>query len=96
MSKITNVNDKYGYAILDNGYDIYINNELVITQHDQYSKIYKPDGSYEDNAKAQINDLIEGEKQANIIDNLKNAVKDGSITKEQYKSITGQEYEEDK
>ena len=87
-------NEKYEYEILDNGYDIYIDGRLTITQHDQYSNIYKPNGTFEENAIAQITDLVEGEKQANMFENMKSAVEAGTLSKELFEQITGMKYDD--
>lgn len=49
--------DNWEYEIFDNGYDLYRNDGCHITQRDQYSKIYKPDGTYEENALLQLESL---------------------------------------
>ena len=48
------VNDK-GETI--SGYRIFLGGKLWITQYNQYSRVIIPDGSYEDNALAQIDEL---------------------------------------
>lgn len=48
---------KVGYSIDDNGYSIYLDNKLWITQPEPYANLYVANGSYEDNAKAQIEEL---------------------------------------
>lgn len=48
---------KIEYEILANGYDIYLGGQKWITQHDQYSRVIIPDGSYEENALAQIDQI---------------------------------------
>lgn len=48
---------KVGYSIEENGYSIYLDENIWITQPDPYGKLYVPDGTYEDNAKAQIEEL---------------------------------------
>ena len=48
---------KVGYSIEDNGYSIYLDEKIWITQPEPYAKLYIADGSYEDNAKAQIEEL---------------------------------------
>lgn len=54
----------YTYEVTENGYFIFINNKKVIHQYEPY--IPDPNLSYEENAKAQIEEL----KQADI--NAKN------------------------
>ena len=50
-------NKKVGYSIEENGYSIYLDKNLWISQPDPYGKLYVPDGSYEDNALAQIEEI---------------------------------------
>lgn len=50
---------KVGYSIDDNGYSIYLDNKVWITQPEPFAKLYVEDGSYEDNAKAQIEELCQ-------------------------------------
>ena len=45
------------YKVFDDGYDIYLNGELWITQRAPYDKMFVPDGTYEDNAKEQIKQI---------------------------------------
>lgn len=45
----------YTYEVTENGYFIFINNKKVIHQYDPY--IPDPSKSYEENAKAQIEEL---------------------------------------
>lgn len=49
---------KVGYSIENNGYTIYLDEKPWITQPDPYGKLYVPDGSYEDNALAQIEEIV--------------------------------------
>ena len=52
------LNDKkVGYSIEDNGYTIYLDENAWITQPDPYGKLYVPDGSYEENCLAQIDEI---------------------------------------
>lgn len=52
------LNDKkVGYSIENNGYTIYLDENAWITQPDPYGKLYVPDGSYEDNALAHIEEI---------------------------------------
>ena len=48
---------KVGYSIDNNGYSIYLDGKAWITQPEPFAKLYVEDGSYEDNAKAQIEEL---------------------------------------
>lgn len=47
--------DNYTYEVTENGYYIYINGEKIIHQYEPY--IPNPSLSYEENAKAQIEEL---------------------------------------
>ena len=91
---MTKYNEKYSYDVKNNGYEIYINGELVITQYDQYSKIYVPSGTFEENAIAQIEDLAQSEEQEDMMDRMKYAVENGLMTKELFQTITGQDFDE--
>ena len=53
----------YTYEITENGYYILINGEKVIHQYEPY--IPNPELSYEKNAKAQIEELKNADKQSN-------------------------------
>ena len=46
------------YEVIENGYNIYLGGRLWITQPAPYDKLYVPDGTYEENALAQIETLI--------------------------------------
>ena len=48
---------KLEYSIESNGYTIYLDGRLWITQLDPYGKVYIPDGTYEENALAQIEEI---------------------------------------
>ena len=50
-------NNKVGYSIENNGYTIYIDENAWITQPDPYGKLYVPDGTYEENCLAQIEEI---------------------------------------
>ena len=50
-------NKKLEYEILDNGYNIYLGGNLWITQHDQYAHPLIPDGTFEENCLAQIEEI---------------------------------------
>jgi len=72
----TNYNDIYSYEIFEDGYDIY-NSENVdpdhawIRQRGEFSRLFVPYGSYEENAIAQIEDIIrqnEAYKERGVID----------------------------
>lgn len=50
-------NQKIEYEILKNGYDIYLGGKIWITQHDEYSKVLVPDGTFEENCLKQIEEI---------------------------------------
>ena len=52
--------DTYTYEVTENGYYIYINGRKVIHQYEPY--IPNPSISYEENAKAQIEELKASEE----------------------------------
>lgn len=54
----TQFNDAISYEIFDDGYDIYLNGENWISQREPYNRIYKPDGTDEENCLLQIGTLI--------------------------------------
>ena len=47
----------YTYEIVDNGYFISIDGVKTISQLDNLAKIFVPNGTFEDNAKAQIAEM---------------------------------------
>lgn len=51
------------YKILEDGYNIYLGGRLWISQPKPYDKNFVPNGSYEENALAQIETLIPNEDQ---------------------------------
>ena len=56
-------NEIYSYAIFDDGYDIYnVNNvdpdHAWISQRGDFSRLFVPNGTYEENAVAQIESII--------------------------------------
>ena len=48
---------KIGYSVESNGYIIYLDGKPWIKQLDPYGKLFVPDGSYEENALAQIEEI---------------------------------------
>lgn len=56
MAKIV-YNDEYSYEIFDDGYDIYYNDKRFITQRDPLSKLFVPNGTYEENALAHLEEI---------------------------------------
>ena len=56
-------NDEYSYEIFDDGYDIFLNDKKIITQHEPFGKPCDVNKSYEENAIMQIEEIINDEKQ---------------------------------
>lgn len=52
---------KYTYEIFEDGYDIYKYGKPYITQREPVTNLFVPAGNYEDNAKAQIEELLANE-----------------------------------
>ena len=50
-------NDNISYKILDNGYEIYLDGVLWITQYEPYAKPMDSSKSYEENCLLQIEEL---------------------------------------
>ena len=50
-------NDNISYKILDNGYEIYLDGVLWITQYEPYAHPYDKNKSYEENCLMQIEEL---------------------------------------
>lgn len=48
---------KISYSVESNGYTIYLDGTPWVTQHYPYGKMFVPDGTYEDNALAQITEI---------------------------------------
>ena len=48
---------KVEYSIESDGYSIYLDGKEWVKQRDPYGKIFVPDGTYEDNALAQIEEI---------------------------------------
>lgn len=53
------------YEIFEDGYDISIDGEVKYRQRDPYSKLFKPDGTYEENAELHVQ-MIEEELNPSI------------------------------
>lgn len=58
MSEKKHYNDEWDYEILENGYKLYSKSGCILKQVDQFSKIFVPDGSYEDNAIKQLDGIV--------------------------------------
>lgn len=75
---MTRYDDTYSYEILDDGYNIYRNeapNEVYISQPEPYAKLYVPNGTYEENCLAQLDELTAiAHPQPNIVDILKSNI----------------------
>ena len=56
MSRIK-YNDDYSYEIYDDGYDIFADDMVVITQRGAFSKPYDSSKSYEENCILQLDDM---------------------------------------
>lgn len=73
---MTIYNDNYSYKIVDNGYEIYLNGELIITQYENeredLAHVYKKDGTYEENCLLQLKTLEEGYDEALNETNVEN------------------------
>lgn len=69
MSRIQ-YNDKLSYEIFKTGYDIFnryqSEEDPWITQRDPYGKIFVPDGTYEENALAQLKQITEPAEEVPI------------------------------
>ena len=70
-------NDNISYKILDNGYEIYLDGKLWITQYEPYGKPMDKNKSYEENCLMQIEELtapIEPDMTEQRISDLEDAV----------------------
>jgi hypothetical protein len=54
MNEKIEYKDGWSYQIFDDGYEIWGPLGIYITQRGRYSKIYKPDGTFEENALIQL------------------------------------------
>ena len=57
MSRVK-YDDTFSYEIFDDGYDIYENDNVTMTQRDPFGKVFIPDGTYEENALFQIDQIV--------------------------------------
>ena len=53
----TKYNDEWSYEIFDDGYELFSINGTHMIQRDPYGKLFIPDGSYEENALAQLEEM---------------------------------------
>ena len=70
-------NDNISYKIVENGYEIYFDGVLWITQHEPYAKLYDSSKSYEENCLMQIEELtapVEPDMTEQRISDLEDAV----------------------
>ena len=88
----TEYGNGWKYRIVDNGYEIRGENGVYITQFDEYSKVYDPDGSFEDNCLMQLAELAKGQQEQDMIGRLGEAVRLGNIDAETFKAVTGLDY----
>ena len=51
-----------GYEVISNGYKLFQNGIVFISQPEPFSNLFVANGSYEENALAQIDSIAEGEK----------------------------------
>lgn len=61
-------NEHISYEIADNGYAIYLDGQLWITQYAPFDKVFLPEGTHEENCLAQI-DTIVNPPEVNPMDN---------------------------
>lgn len=54
---MTQYNETLSYIIHDNGYDIYNNGQKWISQPEPFAKLYFPNGTYEENCLAQLEEI---------------------------------------
>lgn len=50
-------NEHISYAFFDDGYDIYLDGEPWISQRAPYNRVYKPNGTDEENCMIQLEEL---------------------------------------
>ena len=74
----TKYNDRLSYKIVENGYEIYIDGKLVITQYktekEDLTHVYKADGTYEENCMLQLQDLEAGMNTVEKVDDNLNEI----------------------
>lgn len=60
----TKYDERLSYKIVENGYEIYIDGKLIITQYEtekeDLAHVYKKDGTYEENCMIQLKELADG------------------------------------
>lgn len=70
-------NDNISYKIVENGYEIYLDGKLWITQYEPYAHPYDNNKSYEENCLLQIEELtapVEPDTTEQRISELEDAV----------------------
>lgn len=63
MNERIDYKDGWSYQLFDDGYEIWGPMGEYITQHDPYGKVYKPDGTYEENCLIQLFTLVPEEEE---------------------------------
>ena len=74
---MTKYSDNISYKIVENGYEIYLDGKLWITQYEPYAHPYDNSKSYEENCLLQIEELtapIEPDMTEQRISELEDAV----------------------
>lgn len=82
------------YRITDNGYEIRGDGGVYITQFDEYSKVYDPDASFEDNCLIQLAELAKSQEQQDMVNRLAEAVRLGAVDRETFRAVTGLDFAE--
>ena len=54
---MTQYNETLSYIILEDGYEIYNNGQKWISQPEPFAKLYIPNGTYEENCLAQLEEI---------------------------------------
>ena len=62
---MTKYNENLSYKIKDNGYEIYNDGKLWITQYEPYGKMFKDDGTYEENCLLQLEEITRPVEESN-------------------------------
>ena len=74
VNEVVKYNDELSYIIRENGYEIHLNGNPWITQFDQYSRIYKPEGTFEENCLIQLEELTRAKEEQPAIEGDPNIV----------------------
>ena len=70
MAKIQ-YNDQISYELFDDGYDIYYNDNPWISQRAPYNRVYKANGTNEENCLLQLATLAEDSSESEVSDSDK-------------------------